>query len=50
MSTGPNSNTSIIDFAKELLFEMRFGRDEKRQSLDIGNVISHVWKVDLPLD
>lgn len=50
MSTGPNSNTSILDFAKDLLFQMRSGRDEKGQSLDIGNVICHAWKVRLSLN
>lgn len=31
-------NFDISDFAKDLVFEMEFGRDENGKSLDIGQV------------
>jgi hypothetical protein len=35
---GPNNISNIGDFAKDLLFEMRFGKDEKTEDLGIGRV------------
>ena len=35
---GPNSTSDITDFARSLLSDMRYGRDEEGQDLDIGNV------------
>jgi len=37
-ASGPNSLSNISDFAKELLFEMKFGKDEKMEDLNIGKV------------
>jgi len=38
-NTGPNSVSSISDFARDLLFNLKFGRDiEDRNDLDIGKV------------
>lgn len=43
-SMGPTSVSNITDFAKALLFDMKFGRDEYGQDLDIGqvNCIQHI--------
>ena len=41
-STGPGSILNISDFAKDLLYEMRFGKDEQMQELNIGEVLSLV--------
>ena len=39
MNTGPNNVSSISDFARDLLFHLKFGRDiEDRNNLDIGKV------------
>lgn len=38
MSTGPNSITNISDFAKDLLYEMRLGKDRAMSDLGIGKV------------
>ena len=38
MSTGPSSVLNISDFAKDLLYEMRFGRDDNLEDLGIGKV------------
>lgn len=35
---GARSSSNIIDFAKELLYEMRFGRDDNGEDLGIGKV------------
>ena len=38
-STGPNNISGISDFARNLLFSMKYGRDlEDRSDLDIGKV------------
>ena len=37
-STGPDNVLSISDFAKSLLFEMKFGKDEATRDLGIGRV------------
>lgn len=34
----PRNISTIADFAKELLYEMRFGKDENGEDLDIGKV------------
>lgn len=31
-------STSILDFAKDLLFDLKFGKDQSKEDLDIGNV------------
>ena len=41
MSSGPSSNTNILDFAKELLYDMRFGKDESGKDLNIGQVCQY---------
>lgn len=38
MSTGPNSIANISDFAKDLLYEMRLGKDRAMSDLGIGKV------------
>jgi hypothetical protein len=38
MSSGPASNANVLDFSKELLFDMRFGKDENGEELEIGKV------------
>ena len=38
LSTGPNSISGISDFAKSLLFEMKFGKDEGGEDLSVGKV------------
>ena len=35
---GPNSASSIADFAKALLFDMKFGKDNEARDLSIGDV------------
>ena len=37
-STGPKSFSGVTDFAKDLLFEMRFGKDDNLEDLNIGKV------------
>lgn len=37
-STGSNSISNLSDFAKSLLFSMKFGKDESGVDLGIGNV------------
>ena len=38
LSVGPKNVSSISDFAKSLLFEMKYGKDEAVQDLQIGKV------------
>jgi hypothetical protein len=37
--SGPGSASSISDFAKSLLFDMKYGKDDAAQDLRIGDVI-----------
>ncbi|MCJ1434911.1 hypothetical protein MMC27_004281 [Xylographa pallens] len=37
-SIGPKSLSGVTDFAKDLLFEMRFGKDNKSEDLNIGKI------------
>jgi pimeloyl-ACP methyl ester carboxylesterase len=37
-SSGPNSVSNISDFARALLFGMKFGRDQEKRDLNIGKV------------
>ena len=39
-STGPTPITDISDFAKDLLYEMKFAGSESAQTLDIGKVVT----------
>jgi hypothetical protein len=38
LSTGPNSVSGISDFAKSLLFDLKFGKDDSSEELGIGKV------------
>lgn len=38
LSTGPNSISGISDFAKSLLFDMKFGKDDGSEDLGVGKV------------
>lgn len=41
-TNGPNNISGITDFARDLLFSMKFGRDiEDRRDLEIGKVVHH---------
>lgn len=42
--TGPGSVLNITDFAKNLLFSMRYGKDEAKEELNIGKVRPDVFK------
>ena len=33
-----NVSTSILDFAKDLLFDLKYAKDEEKKDLDVGNV------------
>ncbi|CAD6578587.1 MAG: hypothetical protein ASARMPRED_008773 [Alectoria sarmentosa] len=33
-----NVSTSVLDFAKDLLFDLKYAKDEQKEDLDIGNV------------
>lgn len=33
-----NFSTSVLDFAKELLFDLKYAKDEQKEDLNIGNV------------
>lgn len=33
-----NVNTSVLDFAKDLLFDLRFAKDEQMEDLNMGSV------------
>ena len=45
MSTGPNSTANISDFAKDLLYDMRLGKDKAGGELDLGKVLDFLQKV-----
>ena len=34
------TSASVLDFAKDLLFDLKFAKDEKMEELDIGSVTS----------
>lgn len=36
--TAGNVSTSVLDFAKDLLFDLKYAKDEQKEDLDIGNV------------
>ena len=36
--TAGNVSTSVLDFAKDLLFDLKYAKDEQKQYLNIGNV------------
>lgn len=38
LASGPKDISGIIDFAKSLLFEMKYSKDEAAEDLGIGNV------------
>lgn len=44
-STGPNSIANISDFAKDLLYDMRFGKDKTVDELGIGKVVRLIANV-----
>lgn len=33
-----NFSTSVLDFAKDLLFDLKYAKDEQKEDLNIGNV------------
>jgi hypothetical protein len=33
-----NVSTSVLDFAKDLLFDLKYAKDEQKEDLNIGNV------------
>lgn len=33
-----NVSTSVLDFAKDLLFDLKYAKDEQQKDLDVGNV------------
>lgn len=33
-----NFSTSVLDFGKDLLFDLRYAKDEQKEDLNIGNV------------
>jgi hypothetical protein len=33
-----NVSTSVLDFAKDLLFDLRYARDEQKEDLNMGDV------------
>ena len=33
-----NISTSVLDFAKDLLFDLRFAKDDQKEDLDVGKV------------
>ena len=35
---GGNAGTSVLDFAKDLLFDLKYARDERMDDLEMGNV------------
>lgn len=35
---GGNISTSVLDFAKDLLFDLKYAKDKQKEDLDIGNV------------
>ena len=36
--TAGNVSTSVLDFAKDLLFDLKYAKDEQKKDLNIGNV------------
>lgn len=36
--TAGNVSTSVLDFAKDLLFDLKYAKDEQEKDLNIGNV------------
>ena len=36
--TAGNVSTTVLDFAKDLLFDLKYAKDEQKEALDIGNV------------
>ena len=36
--TAGNVSTSVLDFAKDLLFDLKYAKDEQKKELNIGNV------------
>lgn len=36
-----NVSTSVLDFAKGLLFDLKYAKDEQGKDLNIGNVSKH---------
>lgn len=36
--TAGNVSTSVLDFAKDLLFDLKYAKDEQKEDLGIGNV------------
>lgn len=36
--TSGNVSTSVLDFAKDLLFDLRYAKDEDNRDLNIGDV------------
>lgn len=47
MSMGQNSIANISDFAKDLLYDMRFGKDRAMGDLGIGKVTCLTSECDL---
>lgn len=33
-----NATTSVLDFAKDLLFDLKYAKDENMEELDVGKV------------
>ena len=33
-----NVSTSVLDFAKDLLFDLKYAKDEQKEDLNMGNV------------
>ena len=33
-----NASTSVLDFAKDLLFDLKYAKDEQKEDINIGNV------------
>ena len=33
-----NASTSVLDFAKDLLFDLKYAKDEQKKDLNMGNV------------
>lgn len=38
---GGNAGTSVLDFAKDLLFDLKYAKDEQMDDLEMGNVSSN---------
>lgn len=37
-----NVSTSVLDFAKDLLFDLKYAKDEQKENLNLGHV-SRIW-------